>query len=145
MRVLLDTNIIVDVLQQREPWFLDGQKLFIAIANKQITGYITAKQAADIHFFSKKQFKGQENVDGKARQILSSLFFLFELLDTLGIDCQKAIAVNNNDYEDAILIKSAERARIDCIVTRNPNHFKLSPITVYSPNQLINLLEHLKE
>ncbi len=34
MRVLLDTNVIVDVLQRREPWFADGQKLFYAIANK---------------------------------------------------------------------------------------------------------------
>lgn len=142
MRIVLDTNIIVDVLQQREPWFIDGQKIFIAIANKQIIGCITAKQAADIHFFSRKQFKGQENVDEKARRVLSSLFLLFELLDTLGIDCQKAIAVNNNDYEDALLMKSAERAGIDGIVTRNSEHFKTSSVPVYSPRQFIRILEH---
>ena len=133
MRVLLDTNIIVDVLQRREPWFLDGQKIFYAAANQQITGCITAKEAADIYCFSRKQFTGQKNVDHKARQVMTKLFSLFELIDTLGIDCQNAIAIENNDYEDAIMIESAIRTGLDCIITRNPDHFKTAAIPVYSP------------
>ena len=137
MRALLDTNVIVDVLQRREPWFSDGQKIFYAIANKQITGCITAKEASDIHFFSRKQFTGQENVDAKARQVMTKLYSLFELIDTLGVDCQNAIAIENNDYEDAIMIESAVRSGLDCIVTRNPEHFKASPVPVYSPAEFV--------
>ncbi|MCR5149361.1 MAG: PIN domain-containing protein [Eubacterium sp.] len=137
MRVLLDTNVIVDVLQRREPWFADGQKIFYAIANKQIIGCITAKEAADIHFFSRKQFVGEENVDAKARNVMTKLYAIFELIDTLGIDCQNAIAIENKDYEDAIMIESAKRAGVDCIVTRNLDHFKLSPIPVYSPSEFV--------
>ena len=48
MRVLLDTNIVVDVLQRREPWFQDGAVIFRAIANKQIEGCLTAKQITDL-------------------------------------------------------------------------------------------------
>lgn len=144
MRALLDTNVIVDVLQRREPWFSDGQKIFYAIANKQIIGCITAKQAADIHFFSRKQFSGQENVDAKARQVITKLYSLFELVDTLGIDCQNAIAIENKDYEDAIMIASAVRAKLDCIVTRNPEHFKLAAIPVYSPVEFVSILSNLR-
>ncbi len=140
MKVLLDTNVIVDVLQQREPWFLAGQKIFYAIANKQITGCITAKEAADIHFFSRKQFTGQENIDAKARQIMTKLYALFELVDTLCIDCHNAIAIDNTDYEDAIMIESAVRSGIDCIITRNPDHFKVSPIPVYLPSEFVEYL-----
>ena len=140
MRVLLDTNVIVDVLQRREPWFNDGQKIFYAIANKKIIGCITAKEAADIHFFSRKQFTGQENVDEKARQVMTKLYAIFELIDTLGIDCQNAIAIKNNDYEDAIMIECAVRAGLDCIVTRNPEHFKTASITVYSPSEFVEKL-----
>jgi len=75
-----------------------------AVANKQIIGCITAKEAADIHFFSRKQFTGEEKVDAKARQVLTKLYAIFELIDTLGIDCQNAIAIENKDYEDAIII-----------------------------------------
>lgn len=137
MRALLDTNVIVDVLQRREPWFADGQKIFYAIANKQIIGCITTREAADIHFFSRKQFTGEENVDAKARQVMTKLYAIFDLVDTLGIDCQNAIAIENGDYEDAIMIESAARAGLDCIVTRNPGHFKESPIPVYSPAEFV--------
>ena len=140
MRVLLDTNVIVDVLQRREPWYADGQVIFYAIANKRITGCITAKEAADIHFFSRKQFRGQEHVDAKARQVTAKLYALFELIDTLGDDCKNALAFNNNDYEDAIMIESGKRAGVDCIITRNPEHFAVSPVPVYSPDQFVELL-----
>ena len=145
MRVLLDTNVIVDVLQRRVPWFSDGQKIFYAIANNQITGCITAKEAADIHFFSRKQFSGQENVDAKARQVMTKLYALFELVDTLGIDCQNAIAIDNNNYEDAIMIESAIRAGLDGIVTRNPDHFRVSQIPVYLPAEFVQQLNTRSE
>ena len=101
---------------------------------------ITSANVADIHFFSRKQFTGQENVDAKARQVMTKLYALFELIDTLGIDCQNAIAIENNDYEDAIMIESAVRSGLDCIVTRNPEHFKVSPIPVYSPSEFAQKL-----
>lgn len=142
MRVLLDTNVIVDVLQRREPWFTDGQKIFYAIANNKIIGCITAKEAADIHFFSKRQFAGQEHVDAKARQVMTKLYAIFELIDTLAIDCQNAIALENNDYEYAIMIESALRTGVDCIVTRNTEHFTISSIPVYTPADFVTVLEN---
>ena len=140
MRVLLDTNVIIDVLQKRKPWFAAGQKIFYAIANKQIDGCITTKQAADIHFFSRKQFVGQENVDAKARQVITKLYALFDLIDTLAMDCMNAIAIDNNDYENAILIACAARVKLDAIITRNPDHFKLSPVSVFSPEKFADQL-----
>lgn len=145
MRALLDTNVIVDVLQRREPWFEDGQKIFYAIASKRIIACITAKEATDIYYFSCKQFTGEKNVDAKARQVMTKLYAIFEIIDTLGIDCQNAIAIDNKDYEDAIMIESAARVGIDCIVTRNPDHFKLSPVTVYSPAEFVEKLSEEQE
>ena len=71
MKVLIDTNVIVDVLQSREPWCRQGQEIFLAAANRRIIGCITAKEAADIHFFARKQFAGQDRVDEKARNVLA--------------------------------------------------------------------------
>ena len=140
MKALLDTNIVVDVLQRREPWFQDGAVIFRAIANKQIEGCLTAKQITDIHFFSRKQFKEGENVDVKARQVIEKLLAIFSLIDTLGFDCQKAFGNENGDYEDAVLIESAVRAGADCIVTRNPEHFKTSTVLVYAPDQFVSVI-----
>ena len=145
MKALLDTNVVIDVLQHREPWFADGAFIFRAVANKLFIGCLTSKQIADLHFFSRKQFKGEENVDEKARQIIGKLLQLFEIVDTLGTDCQNAFAIDNGDYEDAIMIASARRAGIDFIVTRNPDHFSDSRISVYSPPDFVELLKRLEE
>lgn len=140
MRAILDTNVVVDVLQRREPWFQDGAVIFRAIANKQVTGCLTAKQIADLHFFAREQFKGEENVDTRARQVVGKILSLFELIDTLGIDCQNALGINNGDYEDAILIESAARAGVEYIVTRNPAHYKTSSVQVYSPAEFVRFI-----
>ncbi len=136
MKALLDTNVMVDVLQRREPWFRDGAAIFRAVADQRIVGCLTAKQLADLHFFARKQLRGEEQVDRKARQVIGKLLALFELIDTLAADCQNALGVENADYEDAILMESAVRAGMDCVVTRNPAHFRGGPIRVLSPAEL---------
>ena len=140
MKVLFDTNVIVDVLQRREPWFPDGAALFHAIAYGRVTGYLTAKQINDLHFFSRKQFSGEENVDAKARQVISKLLVLFEIIDTTVDDCRNALGIDNGDYEDAVLIAGAYRAGLDCIVTRNPEHYRQSTVRVYSPSELVSIV-----
>ena len=145
MKVLLDTNVVLDALQKRSPWFDDGKEIFLAVAKRQIDGFITAKEAADIHFFSRKQFKGEENIDTKLRKIISGLLALFGIVDTLGEDCQNALGIENNDYEDAIMITSAKRADIDYIITRNTKHFEQSPVPVCTPADFVKLLKHEKK
>ena len=141
MRVLLDTNVIVDVLQKRQPWYPSCKEIFAAVAYQDITGCITAKQAGDIYFFACKQFRGEPNIDAKARKILNNLFALFELIDSRGIDCEMALVRENGDFEDAMLIESAVREKIDCIVTRNPTHFKNSPVAVHDPESFVKWLK----
>ena len=143
MKVLLDTNIIVDVLQNRSPWYADGQKIFYAIAQKQITGCMTAKQAADLYNFSRKQFVGEENADKKARSVIARLFSLLELIDSLAADCRNALVRDNKDYEDAVLIESALRAGLDGIITRNEAHFLPSPVPILSPSELAAKLDSI--
>ena len=140
MRALLDTNVIVDVLQSRKPWCVDGEAIFRAVANKQVTGCITAKEVADIHYFTRRLFRGQENVDIRAREVISKLLSLFELLDTQAIDCKKALSSNCHDFEDAIMIETAARAEVDCIVTRNLEDYKASTIPAYAPSAFVKLL-----
>ena len=134
MRILLDTNVIIDVLQKREPWWRDGSSIIHAAAANEITACLTAKQLADIHFFSRKQFKGMENVDARARQVTSRLLSLLELIDAAASDCQDAYGISNNDYEDAMLIAAAKREQMDAIVTRNAGHFAASAVPVFSPS-----------
>ena len=141
MKALLDMNVIVDALQKREPMFAGSSNIIIAVADNRLQGYITSKAIADIHYFSRRQFAGQENTDKKARQVIEGLLQFLDIVDTTGEDCKKALIIENNDYEDAIMISSSVRTNMDCIITRNPKHFKTSPIPVYSPEVFLELLK----
>lgn len=141
MRVLFDTNVIVDVLQKRSPWYETGRKLFQAAAGGQITACVSAKQVNDLHYFSKKQFAGEEKADEKARQVIVRLLSFFEVIDTTGEDCRNALLIPNGDFEDAVLMAGARRERVNQIVTRNTEHFLQSPIPVVTPEECWRLIE----
>ena len=130
MRVLVDTCVIIDALQSRVPFSEAAQKLFIYSANKQFEGYITAKSVTDI---------------AETRKILSKLFTLFHLLDTTSLDCRKAISSEIGDYEDAIMVETAIRSEMDCIVTRNVKDYMKSSVKVCEPSALLKLLEEENE
>ncbi|MBR4781741.1 MAG: PIN domain-containing protein [Lachnospiraceae bacterium] len=138
MRVLIDTNVIIDVLQNREPWCAAGKKIFLAVANKEISGCLTAKEVTDIHYISRKQFKGNYNIDTTCREILSRLLNLFEVLDTTSSDCKNAFAIENNDYEDAVMLSTAIRSGVDCMITRDAEHYKTPPIPVYTSEEFVS-------
>ena len=92
--------------------------------------------------WSVKTFKGQEHADNLAEQIIGKLLSFVELTDTRAVDCQTAIGINNNDFEDAILIAGAARESMDYIVTRNTEHFSVSPVPAFSPADFIKILSN---
>ena len=145
MKVLLDTNVIVDVLQHREPWNRTGERLFDGAARHSFTGCITAKEVTDIHYLTRKIFCGQPHSDALARDVLKSLFSLFEVLDTCADDCKNAVLSDCPDYEDAVMIQTALRSGIDCIVTRNTKDFAPSLIPVFSPGAFLEKLDRMEE
>ncbi len=141
MRILIDTCVIVDALQSRVPFAEAAQKIFIHSANKQFEGYITAKSVTDIYYLTHRLTHSDE----ETRKILSKLFTLFHLLDTTSLDCRKAISSEIGDYEDAIMVETAIRSEMDCIVTRNKKDYAKSSVAVYEPTSFLRLLEAEKE
>ena len=119
MRALLDTCVIIDALQAREPFAENAQEIFIAAANKQFTGCISAKCSTDIYYLTHRVLHS----DIDTRKILSKLFVLFEVLDSAGMDCRRALSSDICDYEDAVMVETAIRSDVDYIVTRNPADF----------------------
>ena len=137
MIVLLDTCVILDALQNRVPFAEDAQKIFLAVANKQIEACITAKSVADIYYLTHKL----THSDKLPREILAKLFTLFSLLDTTSKDCKDALFSPITDYEDAIMVETAIRSEMDCIVTRNEKDYTKSFVKVCEPSAFLKLLE----
>lgn len=137
MRALIDTCVIIDVLQDRQPFCREAQNIFLCAANNLFTGCITAKSCTDIYYLSHRN----THSDKTSREILTKLFALFEVLDTAGMDCRRAIPSPIADFEDAVMAETAARAEADCIITRNLEDFKKSNIPALSPAQFLERLE----
>lgn len=137
MKVLLDTCIIMDFLQNREPFAQEAKKIMQAAAMELFTGYITAKSATDIYYLTHKCTHN----DKESRQKLNQLLTIVSMLDSAADDVFHAISSDISDFEDAVMAETALRSKIDCIVTRNKKDFTDSRITVYSPTEFITVLE----
>lgn len=136
MNVLIDTCIVLDALQSREPFNKDAEAVFLSVANHRCEGFLAANSVTDIYYLMHRALHNA----AETRKVLGVLFSLFQLLDTCGIDCQKALASSIPDYEDAVMVETAARAGIDCIVTRNLKDYAGAPMPVYSPSQFIEML-----
>ena len=132
MKVLIDTNIILDVLYAREPFVADSSKIFKYCELKQVDGYISALSIPNIIYVMRKELDRE-----KVRQVLSTLSNIFSIIDLRGTDLIKAADTDIIDYEDAIQFVCASRIDADYIVTRNLKDFKDSTIPEISPSSFL--------
>lgn len=141
MRAVIDTCVIVDALQSREPFCKDAKSIFMLCANQQFEGFLTSKAITDIYYLTHRQ----THSDKVSRDILTKLCLLFGLLDTTTLDIRKAISAEISDFEDAVMVETAMRSGIHCIVTRNTKDYSKAPIPVYAPAEFIQLLTETRE
>lgn len=135
MRVLVDTNIILDDLLEREPFVRDAKALLQAIEDQQIQGYITATTLTDIFYIARKN-KGIE----RARQ---DIFDLLALMQVCAVDrsiLETAILSNLPDFEDAVQIACALNENLDAIITRDTQDFADASLQILSAGELLQRL-----
>lgn len=135
MKVLIDTNIIIDALTGREPFRETAEQIFMLAANQIEDLYITASSATDIYYLIKKYFHDSK----QAKETMAKLFELFCILDVISEDCQRALLSEINDYEDAVVTCCAIRSQMDYIVTRNIKDFKKSKVKTVLPQEFIKI------
>ena len=133
MKALIDTCVIVDILQKRDPFYAAAMEILLAVSNKKCTGILTAKSITDIYYILRRSIHNEQEV----RKLVRILFTLFEVVDTYSIDCELALSSTIKDYEDAIMVETGSRVGAECIVTRNLKDYKLSTLPVLSPDQFL--------
>lgn len=137
MKILIDTNVVIDALTSREPWSESAEKIFLMAANHTIDMYITASSATDIYYLVRKYLHSTE----KAKQIMGKMYSLTGILEVTGTDCMEALASPVNDYEDAVVEKVASRKDMDYIVTRNIKDYQEGNTKAVLPDDFIKIVE----
>jgi putative PIN family toxin of toxin-antitoxin system len=119
MRVLVDTNIILDDFLEREPFVEDAAALMEAIESERIVGYVTATTLTNIFYIARRQTRSIE----LARQAVSETLTLMEVCLVDRAILEAAFASNLRDFEDAVQLACAMASRLDAIITRNAQDF----------------------
>jgi len=135
MKVLLDANVVLDAIANREPFNLYAQKIIELILDNKIEGHITANSITNIYYIAQKHLNRDD-----LRKTIRSLFAIFDIIDVLGTDCHKALDFPLDDYEDALLVVCSNKVAIDYIITRDEEFLNKakSSISVISPVDFIN-------
>lgn len=133
MKVLIDTNIILDVLCKRPAFYEDSAKIFKLCEVKKISGVISALSVPNIMYILRKELDAD-----KTREVLDSLMLIFSVADLKADDLKKAADMRFKDYEDAIQSACATRIKANYIVTRNIKDFSESKVTAIKPAELLD-------
>lgn len=138
MKLLIDTNVILDVLCAR-PGFVEPASLIWKRCELGLDdGYLSALSIPNIVYVLRKELTPQ-----KTHQVIEQLMLIFYIVDLRATDLLKAAAAQSKDYEDQLQIVAAERIKADYIVTRNMRDFLDSSIAVISPSQLLETKIHV--
>lgn len=140
MKVLLDTNVLLDALLRREPWGIPASALWRAIDRREIIGCVTSSSLTDIYYLSRIHIKRSGVIALDARQIirrcLDSLFVIGVGRD----DLERAYLLGGPDFEDDLQVACATRLGLDAIVTRDRAGFVRSAVPVVSTQELVDRL-----
>ena len=135
MRILFDTNIILDLLLDREPFSQDAQMLVAKVETGEVTGVLCATTITTIHYLLSKSLSKE-----KSTEVIRSLLKLFEIASVTRTVLEDALEANDRDYEDSVIYKSAYHSGADIIVTRDRKGFTRSDLPVMNPRELLALL-----
>ena len=134
--VLIDTNIFIDVLQDRIPFTDNSQAVIGLVTQKKIKGAVAAHSITNLWYILRKTHSDEER-----RNYLLSLF---ELFDVVSIDKNRLVAAleksDFKDFEDCLQDECACAINADYIITRNANDFESSMVKALTPEEFLENL-----
>lgn len=133
MKILIDTNVILDHLTSRKPFDRDAADIFKLCETQQIKGYISALSVPNIVYILRKELDAV-----KIKKIIQILSLIFTIKELTTADLIAAADMNFKDYEDALQSVAAAKIKADYIVTRNIKDFINSPVPAITPTEFLH-------
>ena len=136
MKVIVDTNVVLDVLLGREPFVKPAVDLFRLVEESRIDAFICATTVTTIDYLLVNSLPAP-----KARSALRKLISLFEIATVNRPVIERAIVSKIKDFEDAVLDEAGQLAGVDFVITRNIKDFTGSALKVCDPNEFLALFD----
>ena len=134
MKLMIDTNIVVDILSKRDG-YMDSLNVLKYCETKKAYGFISAITVTDVMYILRKHIE-----PSGVRGTLLALMSIIDVADVTKADIKGAFSCGIRDFEDAVQAMCANRTGADYIVTRNVKDFNDSPVRALSPDEVLEIL-----
>ena len=135
MKLLIDTNVVLDVLLQREPFCRTAAEVLNLTQRDDVREYVSASAITDIYYIANKQMNDRESV----RDLLKRLLMVVSVAAVSEREIQNALNLAWGDFEDSVQYSVALMNEMDGIVTRNPNDYQEANMRIWLPEQALEL------
>jgi len=136
VRVLVDTNVVLDVLLARQPFVAASSEVFGLVEHSRIEGLLCATTITTVDYLLTQAMPRPA-----ARHALQKLLELFEIAPVTRAVLEEALRGKVADFEDAVLDQAGRLAGAEIIVTRNQSDFRLASLKILGPDELLASLE----
>ena len=132
--VFIDTNVLMDIFANREPFVSNSLKIYTLGVDKKIKLYSTSNTIITLHYLLKRLISEE-----KIRMALDEITRNIEIIPIDGTIIKKSLKSSHKDFEDAIQITAAQSINaMSCIITRDLKNYKFSEINVFTPDEFLN-------
>ncbi|WP_427161741.1 PIN domain-containing protein [Aliinostoc sp. HNIBRCY26] len=134
-RVLFDTDVLLDILAQRQPFVVASAQALNTVMTKQVQGFVSGHGVTNIFYILRRQI-GNE----LARKLIENLLLHIQIASVTDTVIHQALQSSIKDFEDAVTVAAAINANLEIIITRNKSDFILSPLPVMLPEEFLEIL-----
>ena len=135
MKLLIDTNVVLDVLLRREPFSKTAAEVLNLTQRDDVREYVSASAITDIYYIANKQMKDRDAV----RDLLKRLLMIVSMAAVSEREIQNALNLAWGDFEDSVQYSVALLNEMDGIVTRNPSDYQEANMRIWLPEQALEL------
>jgi predicted nucleic acid-binding protein len=133
MKVIIDTNVIIDILEHRDIYFQDSYRTILLGLQEKLETLLSVSAVADVYFIISRSISDSKKVQEK----INALNILIKFCDATAEDVKTALSLDMSNFEDALITAIAKRENAEYIVTRNEEAFAGSPVPVINPSELL--------
>jgi predicted nucleic acid-binding protein len=137
--ILIDLNILLDVLQKREPFFDASARLLALVESGTVVGYVAAHSITTLFYLIQKDKSAAD-----ARAIITNLLQFLKIIAVNQNTIEQALNLDFRDFEDAVQMISAVQGKVDCLITRNIKDYQPALLPVMQPVDFLGTLQALE-
>jgi predicted nucleic acid-binding protein len=135
MKVLIDTNVVLDVLINNSAFFAYSKEIFDFAEQKQIAGFISASAITDIFYIAQRKLGKKA-----AKEAIKKVLKIFSPATVTDNNIYQALDLDWDDFEDSVQYIVGKDFSVDYIVTRNTHDFASGSIVAITPEQFIKTI-----